>query len=57
MPRQGGWLDQPLDLLVRFDLYSMVDSVFRYKSAKDSDWSKFTNWQMELIKWLEDNDD
>jgi hypothetical protein len=52
-PEQGGWLDQPLSLLVHIEAIEMTVQTFRYLQREDADWSTLTAEQVALIRWLE----
>lgn len=56
-PRSGGWLDQPLALLVQIKTIDLLVSAKRYMAAKDSDWSKLSALQVDLIRWLRNEKD
>jgi len=55
-PEPGGWLDQPLDVVIQMSVIQTTYDTFEYKNTDDSDWSKFTPTQRELIRqanaWL-----
>jgi hypothetical protein len=53
LPAKGGWLDQPLPLLVKIDAIEMVYNTWKYKSTKGADWSKMSGLQMEIIRRLD----
>ena len=53
LPQAGGWLDQPLALLVIFDVLSLVRATFEYHATQGADWSKETALQQDLIRWVE----
>lgn len=53
LPLSGGWLAQPLDLLVQLQAIDTVVGTYRYKNAKDADWNKLTATQREIIRQLD----
>jgi hypothetical protein len=54
LPRKGGWLDQPLHLIVQLYAISIAKTTLEKKDKKDIDWSTdFTITQKELIKWID----
>ena len=53
LPRPGGWLDQPLSVLIGIRAVSVVYSTFRDKASDKKDWAEFTATQRALIMWLE----
>jgi hypothetical protein len=60
--RQGGglsigdWLNLPLMLLAKFNAIDLTYSTWDYIRTKDSDWSKLTTTQTELIRQVEKTD-
>jgi hypothetical protein len=55
-PAAGGYLNQPLALLVQIEAIDLVYQTWAQKTAKDFDWSKFTATQREIIKVLENDE-
>jgi len=55
LPAAGGWLDQPLSVLIGIKAIDLVYHTFKYKNSKDANWGKMSVTQRELIKWLENN--
>lgn len=56
MPRAGGWLDQPLRLIVTFGAMDIVALTYRYTARPNADLSKLSSLQEDLMRWLEGND-
>lgn len=52
-PSSGGWEHQPLPLLVQIEAIDLVHKTYIYKNSKNSDWSKLTKTQLELITELD----
>lgn len=52
-PTAGGWLEQPLSLLVRLNAIEMVYTTYKHKHTKDFDWKLFTPFQREIIRQLD----
>ena len=55
LPRAGGWLDQPLALLMQLDTLDLVIRAGRITGDAEEDWSNLTKLQADLVRWL-DND-
>lgn len=51
-PRAGGWLDQPLSLLVQMKAIELVVDTKTYLMSKESNWGKLTKLQADMIRWL-----
>lgn len=51
-PRAGGWLDQPLSLLVQMKAIELTVDTKQYLMSKESNWGKLTKLQADLIRWL-----
>jgi hypothetical protein len=51
LPRDGGWLAQPLDLLVQIDAIKNTVEAYRLKTSEKMDALSAT--QAEIIRWLE----
>jgi len=48
----GGWLDQPLDLLVQIEAIETVYQTMRYKTAEGAKWEKLTGLQLDIVREL-----
>lgn len=53
LPFTGGYLEQPLPLLIRINAIDLVYKTKMYMKSKDSDWSKLTKTQIEIVRWIE----
>lgn len=53
-PQAGGWLDQPLELIAQIHAIDTVYNTYRFKTAKNADWTKMTKTQTEIIRWLDE---
>lgn len=54
LPVAGGWLDQPLDILVKLSAMKFVESTWRMYRSKDSKTQgRMTKFQWDVISWLE----
>jgi hypothetical protein len=57
--RQGGglsmgdWLSLPLTMLAKYNAIDLTYSTWQYIRAEESDWSKLTGTQTELIRQVE----
>jgi len=60
LPRGGGWLQQPLAMLVKIQAIDMVYHTWMYikppGKEKPNDWSKLTATQAAIARWLEARD-
>lgn len=56
LPAAGGWLDQPLEILVKVQAIDLVVSTAAYMQAKGSDWSKLTATQAALVHWIKEGE-
>lgn len=54
LPQDGGWLDQPLSLLVRIGAIDMIARTWEEKNRDNADWSNFSIDQINLIAWAEE---
>lgn len=54
LPRAGGILDQPLDLLVGMLTLNSVHDTWKGKDDEGVQWSDFSVNELHLIKWLEE---
>jgi len=52
-PYPGGYVGQPLDLLVKMQALEAVFVTFSYLRNEKADWSKLTKGQRELVRWIE----
>ena len=52
-PTSGGWMDQPLDVLMKMHVVNMTYDTKIFMISKNSDWSRLTSTQRELAKWLD----
>lgn len=52
-PQAGGWLDQPLDLLVMIEAVDLAFSTRSYLLQKGADFTKLSPTQRALNSWLE----
>lgn len=55
-PRAGGWADQPLAMIVHFQVLDLVAGTWRYFRTEKADLGKFSKLQWDLIRWIEDAD-
>lgn len=55
--RAGGWAEQPAGVIVQLDFLDLLESTWRCYRQPEFDWSKFSQLQMDLIKWLEHAED
>jgi len=53
MPLEGGWLSQPLPLLVQIDAIDLVYKTFQYRNSKNYKMSLLTPTQADIILTLE----
>lgn len=53
LPQAGGWLDQPLGLMVRIGMIDLIARTWEAKNTPDYDWSKFSADQRYLISWAD----
>lgn len=53
LPFSGGFLDQPLAMMIQINALSMVYHTWKAMRDKNTDWSKFSATQMKIIAWLE----
>ena len=53
MPLQGGWMSQPLPLLVQIDAIDLVHKTWMYKNSKGYQMSKLTPTQADIILSIE----
>ena len=53
LPKSGGWLDQPLEILVQFEALEMVYQTMRYKTAEGSKWENLTALQLDIVRELD----
>ena len=53
LPETGGWLDQPLAILVQMGVIQTVYETYQYKRRSDVDYEKFTPTQRSLIREVE----
>ena len=51
-PLSGGWMDQPLDVLMEVHVINIVFDTRQFMLSKGADWSKLTATQKELVRWL-----
>jgi hypothetical protein len=51
LPQAGGWLAQPLVMLVQLDAIHQTVEAYRLKQASKMD--KLSATQAEIIRWLE----
>jgi hypothetical protein len=56
LPGAGGWAAQSLRLLNCFSALGLIDQTWRYYRQREADLSKLTALQLDLIRWLEDED-
>jgi len=49
----GGWLDQPLEILVQFETIETVYQTMRYKTADGSKWETMTALQLDIVRELD----
>jgi hypothetical protein len=53
LPQAGGWLDQPLDLIVKIGAIDFLVNTWRNKTNEEYDWSGFSADQRHVITWYE----
>jgi hypothetical protein len=53
LPTAGGWLDQPLALLVQIEAIELVHQTYRYMAQEKADMSKLSATQMSILRNLE----
>lgn len=53
LPYEGGWLDQPLELLVQMMAVDTTYTVWKNKMDDDHQWAKFTANERQLIAVIE----
>jgi hypothetical protein len=49
----ANWLAVPLSLLTHINVIDLVYQTTAYMNTKDSDWTKLTETQREIVQWLE----
>jgi hypothetical protein len=52
LPMTGGWLDQPLALLVQIEAIDLVHQTYRYMAQEKADMGKLSATQMDVIRRL-----
>ena len=52
LPAAGGWLDQPLHLLVQIEAIETVYQTMSYKTSKGAKWEKMTPLQLDIVREL-----
>jgi len=53
LPASGGWMDQPLPLLVLFGAMNLIRGTWQYYRRDDFDWNKLSPTQTDLVVWME----
>lgn len=53
LPQAGGWMEQPLNLLVKIGAIDLIVRTWDHKNEEGYDWSKFSPDQRYLISWAE----
>jgi len=53
LPEPGGWLDQPLDILVQIGAIDTVYETYEYKNSESVKYEKFTPTQRAIIREVE----
>ena len=51
-PASGGWMDQPLDVLMQMHVINITYDTKVFMTSKNSDWNRLTATQKELVHWL-----
>lgn len=52
-PLAGGWLDQPLALLVQIEAIEIVHQTMKYKTADGAKWETMTPLQLDIVRELD----
>ena len=54
LPKAGGWLDQPLALLVKINAYDLIYNTFTSNEKRNGyALDKLDATQLEIISWIE----
>lgn len=54
LPRSGGWMEQPLALLVKMEAIDLLVKTRQYMAAEGADWTKLSKTQVALNKWVDE---
>ena len=53
LPRSGGWMDQPLALLVKMEAIGLLVATRRFMAVKGADWKDLSATQRALNTWID----
>ena len=52
LPTAGGWLDQPLAILIQMEAIETVYQTMRYKTSEGAKWEKMSPLQLDIVREL-----
>jgi len=55
LPYEGGYLNQPLSLLVQIEAIELIYSTIQFIRTKDSDWTLLTPTQLDIVRYVENS--